>query len=500
MSELVAGYYPASWARELPSNVFAEQALLGALMANNGAYERVAEFLRFEHFAQPIHSRIFQAIEERILDGRLADAVTLKGDLENIGVLDEVGGTRYLAELLSAMIGIVNAGEYGRAIYDTWLRRKLVEIGETIVNTAFGDGQKIDGAAQIEAAERALTEIRIDGTRRDRLVSIGEAVAAAIRASEAAYAQGASPALLSGLEAFDRGMGGFWPGDFTLLGGVPGAGKTALAVQLGCMIGERLRAKAVQAGMSAEEAERQPGVAIFELEMSAEELGARIAAARAGVSVHRLRSGDLDIALGEKLLFVERGVAGLPFRIHDCRATSMKLLGAKIRMHLRRQPERLVIVDHLLVADGDDSGNKWSERNASSVGRATREMKKLAGDVGVPFLVLTHVPRAAGKRDNPRPTMSDVKYAGEGDADNVLFVHRPIMFGESARPVRKTTARSQEADSTYMARVMAWQSELDRAEHLAELVVAKRRMGPTAVERLWWDGPTMAFSDWTRIT
>lgn len=475
-----------------PSNLQAEQSLLGALLANNKTFDRVCEFLHADHFADPIHGRIFRAIEERILDGRLADAVTLKGDFENTGVLDEIGGTAYLAQLLAAMVGALNVSEYGKTIYDLWVRRQLIEVGESVVNRAFSEIGKLDAARQIEAAERALMEIRHDGSRRDRLLTIGEAVAAAIRASEAAYQQGVSPALMTGLEPLDQGIGGFWPGDFSLLGGVPGAGKTALAVQIGLMIAERLRQKGMQAGMSAEDAERQPGVVIFELEMSAEELGARVAAARAGVTVSRLRAGDLDVSLAEKLLFVERGISGLPLRIEDCRSTSMRLLGAKMRMHLRRQPELLVILDHILVADSEDQGGKSSERNAQTVGRAAREMKRLAGDLGLPFLVLTHVPRAASRRDNPRPQMSDVKYAGEGDADNVLFVHRPIMFMDDTRP--KKAPREQE--ERYSQRLYDWQCERDRAEHLAELVVAKRRMGPTGITRLAWDGPAMTFREW----
>jgi replicative DNA helicase len=489
---------PAGWSplyglsqRLPPTNLQAEQALLGALMANNRALERVADFLRVEHFADPVHARIYRAIEERILDGRLADAVTLKGDLENIGILDEVGGVAYLTQLLTAMVGILHVGDYAKSIYDSWLRRQLIDVGANMVNTAFSES-RLDGTAQIAAAERALADIRFDGQRRDRLMTIGEAVTAAIRAAEAAFKQGISPALLTGLAPFDAGTGGFWPGDFSLLGGVPGAGKTALAVQLATMIGERLRSKAMEQGATAEDAEQQPGVVVFSLEMSAEELGARVASARSDISVQRLRAGDLDMRLAESLLFVERGIAGLPVRIFDCRETSRKLLGPKIRMHLRRQPELLVVVDHLLQPSEEEPLRGRTADTAASVAKLAREMKSMARDTGVPFLVLTHVPRAAGRRDNPRPSQSDVKWAGEGDADNVLFVHRPIMFMDNERPKKWP----RELEEKYSARVLQWQIELDRAEHLSELVVAKRRMGATGVHRLWWDGPTTSFSDW----
>src|SRR3954463_6260597 len=146
-----------------PSNVQAEQALLGALLANNKAYERVSEFLSPEHFADPIHGRIYQAIARRIEAGQLADAVTLKAEFEHSGILEEVGGVAYLAQLLTAMVGIINAGEYGRAIHDAWLRRELIELGEVVVNNAFGADAELDGKAQIEMAEGQLFSLATKG-------------------------------------------------------------------------------------------------------------------------------------------------------------------------------------------------------------------------------------------------------------------------------------------------------------------------------------------------
>ena len=115
-----------------PSNLTAEQALLGALLANNKAYERVSEFLAAEHFADPVHGRVYQAIQRRVEAGQLADVVTLRAEFEHSGLLDEGGGPAYLAQLLSAMVGIINAGEYGRVVYDAYLRRQLIDLGEVV--------------------------------------------------------------------------------------------------------------------------------------------------------------------------------------------------------------------------------------------------------------------------------------------------------------------------------------------------------------------------------
>ena len=159
-----------------PSNVQAEQALLGALLANNRAYERVSEFLAPDHFADPIHGRIYQAIVRPIEAGQLADAVTLKAEFEHSGILEEVGGTAYLAQLLTAMVGIINASEYGRTIHDAWLRRQLIDIGETVVNNAFGADAELDGAQQIEAAEHSLFQLANDGAVGGGFVSLERAL------------------------------------------------------------------------------------------------------------------------------------------------------------------------------------------------------------------------------------------------------------------------------------------------------------------------------------
>ena len=147
-----------------PQSPQAEQALLGALLANNKAYEQVSEFLAPEHFADPVHGRIFRAIQRRIEAGQLADISTLRPEFENSGELQEVGGPAYLAQLLSAMVGIINAGEYGRLIYDCWLRRQLMDVGEEVVNRAFSAEAELSAKEQLEVAEQRLFEL--DGRRR----------------------------------------------------------------------------------------------------------------------------------------------------------------------------------------------------------------------------------------------------------------------------------------------------------------------------------------------
>src|SRR3984957_7928004 len=197
-----------------PSNLQAEQALLGALLANNRAYERVSEYLSAVHFADPIHGRIYQAIARRIEAGQLADGVTLKSEFEHSGLLEEVGGTAYLAQLLSSMVGIINAAEYGRAIHDTWLRRQLIDIGETVVNNAFGADPELDGSGQVESAEQSLFDLAVKGGSERSLIPFARALAHAIDGAERAFHRaGGVSGLSTGLRDLDKKTGGLHPSD-----------------------------------------------------------------------------------------------------------------------------------------------------------------------------------------------------------------------------------------------------------------------------------------------
>ena len=220
--------------RQPPSNSQAEQALLGALLANNRAFERVAEFLAPEHFADPIHGRIFAAIHRRVNNGQLADAITLRAEFEHTGVLDEVGGTAYLSQLLTAMVGIINAGEYGRAIHDAWLRRELIEVGEEVVNNAFGaDAESWTASSRWKRPSSACSTLRTRAPRAAVSSCSSSALTAAIQGAERAFHRsGHVSGLSTGLRDLDKKMGGLHPSDLLILAGRPGMGKSALATKI----------------------------------------------------------------------------------------------------------------------------------------------------------------------------------------------------------------------------------------------------------------------------
>ncbi len=259
-----------------PTNVQAEQALLGALLANNKAYERVSEFLTPEHFADPVHARIFAAIQRRCEAGQIADPVTLRAEFEHSGMLDEVGGNAYLAQLLSAMVGIINAGDYGRVIRDAWLRRQLIDIGETVVNRAFGAEPELDGAAQIEAAEQTLFNLATQGGAERSGISFKNALIEAIEiASKAFQNQGSVSGLDTGLRDLNKRTGGLHKSDLIILAGRPGMGKTALVTKISF---GAAKAMLNNARLENPNAMAKECVAIFSLEMSADQLATRLLA------------------------------------------------------------------------------------------------------------------------------------------------------------------------------------------------------------------------------
>jgi replicative DNA helicase len=278
------------------------------------------------------------------------------------------------------------------------------------------------------------------------------------------------------------------------LAGVPGAGKSALAAQIADSIAAGIKAQGVQAGLSPAQVYKQPGVLILSLEMSAEEMAARLTAYRAGIKLTDLLEGRWQDDTAERLIEAQRYADHMPLRIYEMGRVPFRLLAAKLRMHLSHQPERLVVVDHLLVMDQADDGQKGRRGlDTATVALLTADLKDLARKTGVPFLVLTHIPREVGKRTDPRPTQADIKWAGEGDADYILFAHRPIMFLPRTAPPRS----AKEGDEAYEKRKSKWYEEIKAAEDLCEFVVAKRRQGRNGIYRLRFDGPTTSFSEWS---
>ena len=215
-----------------PHNIEAEQALLGAILVNNDAFDRVSDFLKPTHFAEDIHRRIYEVASQLIRAGKLATPVTLKTFLGD----QDLGGmtvSQYLARLAAEATTIINAADYGRAIHDLAQRRDLIVIGEDIVNSAYDAPAESEPRAQIEEAERKLYAIAETGRYDGGFMSFGNALTTAIDMAAAAYQRdGHLSGIATGLTDLDAKLGGLQASDLVIIAGRPGMGKTALATNI----------------------------------------------------------------------------------------------------------------------------------------------------------------------------------------------------------------------------------------------------------------------------
>jgi replicative DNA helicase len=461
--------------RTPPHNDEAEMALLGALLLNNRAIEQVGDFLRPEHFASRVHGRIFEAIQKLIERGQIADPITLKQYFENDSDLTEIGGYAYLIRLAGSVVSVINSGDYGRTIYDLYLRRQLVQLGEEIVNEAFQEELEPDGKAQIEGAEQKLFSLASSGDLEGGFQSFSKSLTKSIRMAEAAYRrEGQLTGVPTDFRDLDKLLGGMHPSDLIILAGRPSMGKTALATNI-----------AFNAARALENSEsgKHHMVGFFSLEMSSEQLTTRILADFTKVSSERIRRGDLSNEEFERMVIAAQELERLGLFIGDTPALSVSAVRTRARRLKRQSGLSMIVVDYLQLLRG--SASLRNENRVQEVSEITRGLKALAKELDVPVIALSQLSRAVESREDKRPQLSDLRESGsiEQDADVVMFVYREEYYVARTEPTEGTPEHE------------AWQAEMDKVHNLAEVIVAKQRHGPIGKVTLYFDGATARFSD-----
>lgn len=468
-----------------PANLEAEQALLGALLANNRAYDRVGAFLRPEHFVDPVHGAVFGAIQRRIEAGQLADAVTLRAEFEGSGLLDDVGGAGYLVRLLSAMVGIINAGDYARVIEDNWLRRQLIETGETIVNHAFGADPERDGRRILADADEALLALSGDRAGGSDGARDGQTVAGALMDNvRAAIARGGGlPGLTYGLHGMDRMTGGMRPGQYILVAGRPSMGKTSF--------GLRIVNGAADAGAR---------VLFVSAEMMSEDVMAREVCAIAGLPLTAYTHGrveggdgrlrDMDRAEMDALGDAARRVGERAITWDD-QSVTVQQIRARARQMQRRGGLDLIVIDYLGRLRASESVQRFGLN--SIVTELSAGLKDLAKSLKVPVVVLAQLSRQVEQREDKTPLLSDLRDSGslEQDADVVVFLYREHYYLIRSTPQK--SAREKTAD--FDQRTQEWEARCHAARGKAVAIVAKQRQGRTGPVRLGWKDATAQFTD-----
>ncbi len=469
--------------RQMPHNVEAEKALLGAIFANNRAYETVSEYLRPEHFALVAHGRIFEAAGRLIERGQMADSTTLHNFFENDGALSDIGGPAYLDEVTAFAVSVINAGEYGRLVYDLFLKRELINLGEDVVNRAYGGEIDENASVQIETAEQHLYDLATAGEYEGGFKPFKDTIIQAIELAEAAHKrEGKLAGVTSGFRDLDQLLGGLHPSDLLILAGRPAMGKTALATNI-----------AYNAAYTHKQTNGEEGavVGFFSLEMSSEQLAARILSEQSNISSNRMRKGELTDDEFSRLVMASQTLHQIPVFIDDTPALTVSALRTRARRLKRQHNLGLIVVDYLQLISG--SAGSRNDGRVQEVSEITRGLKTLAKELNLPVLALSQLSRQVENREDKRPQLADLRESGsiEQDADVVMFIYRDEYYLEKAEP--KQYANENEAKLA--ERIGNWQERLGRAKNKAEVLIAKQRHGPVGTVEMMFDGMYTRFGD-----
>ena len=467
--------------RTQPHNLEAEQALLGAVLVNNEAFHRVSEFLKAEHFFEPVHQRIFAACAERIGRGQLADARSLFHLFDEDPALEGLDGAKYLGRIARAAETIINAVSFGQIIHDLAVRRGLIGVGEEMVLRAYDPQTAETASEQIEMAEQELFGLAQEGEVKSGFRSFPTVLSSTIRLVESAYSKvGEVTGVPSRLDSLDRILGGLQPSDLLILAGRPSMGKTALAVTIAANAATQ---KAI--GIDGERLKHENyTVGVFSLEMSAEQLAMRLLSAEAQIASDELRRGQLrDDREWQRVVAASQALAARPMFIDDTPALSVAALRSRARRLMRMEGLSLLVVDYLQLMRG--SSAYAGTNRVQEVSEITQALKAIAKELNIPVLALSQLSRAVEQREDKRPLLSDLRESGsiEQDADVVMFVYREEYYLTRSEPQQ----REGESLEKFQIRQNEWMDRCNRSLNKADIIIAKQRNGPIGTVQVQFD-------------
>ncbi len=476
--------------RAPPHNIEAERALLGAIMLNNRAYEAVSDYLQPEHFADAVHAKVFESASRLMEQGHQANPITLKTYLEQDPLIQDAGGMAFLTGLANSVVTIINSADYGKLIYDLYLRRELINVGHDMVNEAFDSDLEHSAHNQIEHSEQRLFDLAASGSTEGGFAHFVDALTDAIDMAEAAHRlDGALSGSTTGLKDLDQKLGGLHKSDLIILAGRPAMGKSALATTIGF--------NAARYFQSADrEEERGKLVAFFSLEMSSEQLATRILAERARLSSHDIRTGRLAHDDFSKLVSASQELYTLPMYMDDTPALTISAMRTRCR-RLARQARNehhnglgLIIVDYLQLLDPGRVNR--NDNRVQEISAISRGLKALAKELDVPVLALSQLSRAVEQREDKRPQLADLRESGsiEQDADVVMFIYREEYYLERKHPQREQF----DSEDRYQEKMLKWQDDMEAVHNVAEVIVGKQRHGPIGSVKLLFE-PTFTHFD-----
>ncbi|MDA8778218.1 replicative DNA helicase [Candidatus Pelagibacter sp.] len=456
--------------KELPNNIEAEQAVIGSILVSNDIFDEISTIISSINFYDPMHQKIYEAIESLVYKGMLANPITLKNYFED--EKDDLNVPEYLVKITKFSTTVRQAIEYSKIIYDMFVRRELIKISEQTIDSAKLNELDTNGQTIIENSERLLFDLAEKGSFNSSLVKFDEAMKQTIEMASAAYKnEEGIVGVPTGLRDLDDKLGGLHQSDLIIIAGRPSMGKTSLATNI-----------AFNAAQKLQESGKKSSIAFFSLEMSSEQLSTRIISEQARISSNDIRRGRISDEQFDKFLETSKNIAELPLYIDETPAISIAAMSNRARRIKRLFGLDMIVVDYIQLMRGT-TYNK--DGRVQEISQITQGLKAIAKELGVPVVALSQLSRQVEQRDDHKPQLADLRESGsiEQDADVVMFVYREGYYLQRKEPREATVEHAE------------WQAKMNEVAHLAQIIIGKQRHGPIGNVTLEFEERFTKFKD-----
>ena len=456
--------------KELPNNIEAEQSVIGSILVTNEIFDEISTIVKNINFYDPMHQKIYNAIENLIYKGMLANPITLKNYFED--EKDDLDIPEYLVKITKFATSVRQAIEYSKIIYDMFVRRELIKISEQTIDNAKINDLNTNGQNIIENSEKLLYELAEKGSFNSSLIKFDDAMKQTIEMASAAYKnEGGIVGVPTGLKDLDDKLGGLHQSDLIIIAGRPSMGKTSLATNI-----------AFNAAKHIQDNGNKSSVAFFSLEMSSEQLSTRILSEQARIGSNDIRRGRISDEQFDQFLETSKNIAELPLFIDETPAISIAAMSNRARRIKRLHGLDMIVVDYIQLMRGT-TFNK--DGRVQEISQITQGLKAIAKELGVPVVALSQLSRQVEQRDNHKPQLADLRESGsiEQDADVVMFVYREGYYLQRKEPREATVEHAE------------WQAKMNEVAHLAEIIIGKQRHGPIGKVTLEFEERFTKFKD-----
>ncbi len=454
---------------EHPNNIEAEQSVIGSILLSNEIFDEINMIIVSKNFYDPMHQKIFGAIEKLIYSGMLANPITLKNHFEN--EKDELNVPEYLVKVTKFSTSSRQAIEYSKLIYDLFVKRELIKISENVIDTAKLNDLDNDGQKIIENFEKSLFDLAEKGSFSNSLIKFDEAMRQTIEMASSAYKNDEGiVGVPTGLTDLDDRLGGLHKSDLIIIAGRPSMGKTALATNI-----------AFNAAKKLQDDGKKSSIAFFSLEMSSEQLSTRILAEQSRIKSNDIRRGRISEEQFDKFIETSKDISELPLYIDETPAISIAALSNRARRIKRLYGLDMVVIDYIQLM----KASNFKDGRVQEISEITQGLKALAKELSVPVVALSQLSRAVEARDDKKPQLADLRESGsiEQDADVVMFVYREAYYLERKEPRPATVEHAE------------WQAKMNEVSSLAEIIISKQRHGPTGNIMLEFEAMFTKFKD-----